>query len=129
MGTQHFVGCRQAPPKVLPSLTSRVSQDDQRLLVASGEMSTRLVKLMVRTARCDRAARLDEHAFALKKSFFGWLAKHNFILFKPASELELPRLGHRLPKAILSAAESDKVIDHPNVNDASGFRDRARCFN
>ena len=59
------------------------------------------------------------------KSFFSWLARHNHILFNPASELELPKIGHRLPKAILSAAEADKVIDQPNVNDACGLRDRA----
>ncbi len=31
------------------------------------------------------------------KSFFSWLARHNHILFNPASELELPKIGHRLP--------------------------------
>ena len=59
------------------------------------------------------------------KSFFSWLARHNHILFNPASELELPKIGHRLPKAILSASEADKVIDQPDVNDACGLRDRA----
>ena len=28
------------------------------------------------------------------KSFFSWLAKHNHVLFNPASELELPNLGN-----------------------------------
>jgi len=59
------------------------------------------------------------------RSYFSWLARHNQILFNPASELEMPKLGHRLPKAILSAAEADKVIDQPDVNDACGLRDRA----
>ncbi|MEQ1829387.1 MAG: site-specific tyrosine recombinase XerC [Pirellula sp.] len=59
------------------------------------------------------------------KSYFSWLAKHNHILFNPASELELPKLGHRLPKAILSASEADKVIEQPDVNEACGLRDRA----
>ena len=30
------------------------------------------------------------------KSYFSWLARHNHILFNPASELELPKIGHRL---------------------------------
>ncbi|MEQ1828931.1 MAG: phage integrase N-terminal SAM-like domain-containing protein [Pirellula sp.] len=59
------------------------------------------------------------------KSYFSWLARHNQILFNPASELEMPKIGHRLPKAILSAAEADKVIEQPDVNDACGLRDRA----
>ncbi len=59
------------------------------------------------------------------RSYFSWLARHNHILFNPASELELPKIGFRLPKAVLSANEADKVLEQPNVNDACGLRDRA----
>ena len=50
-----------------PRSKSPVSHSNRRLLVSSGEMSTRLVMLMVRTARCLDVARLDERAFALNE--------------------------------------------------------------
>lgn len=59
------------------------------------------------------------------RAWYKWLSKHNHVLFNPASELELPKIGHRLPKAILSASEADKVLDQPNITDACGLRDRA----
>ena len=57
--------------------------------------------------------------------WFKWMAKHHHILHNPASELELPRLGMRLPKAVLTAAEAEQVIAQTNVNDPLGLRDRA----
>ena len=59
------------------------------------------------------------------RSFFKWLAKDNLILFNPASELELPKLGHRLPKHVLTAAEADQVLAVPSLSDPLGIRDRA----
>jgi integrase/recombinase XerD len=57
--------------------------------------------------------------------WFKWMARHHHILHNPASELELPRLGMRLPKAVLTAAEADRVIEQSNVHDPLGLRDRA----
>ncbi len=57
--------------------------------------------------------------------WFRWMAKHHHILHNPASELELPRLGMRLPKAVLTAAEAEQVIAQTNVHDVLGLRDRA----
>jgi len=57
--------------------------------------------------------------------WFRWLAKNNYILYNPASELELPRLGRRLPKQILSHQEAESVINQTNVNDMIGIRDRS----
>jgi integrase/recombinase XerD len=57
--------------------------------------------------------------------WFRWLARQRHILHNPASELELPRLEHRLPKTILTVAEMEQVLAQPNVNDALGLRDRA----
>ena len=44
------------------------------------------------------------------RGFFKWLARSNLILYNPASELELPRLERRLPKAVLTAAEAERVL-------------------
>ena len=57
--------------------------------------------------------------------WFKWMARHHHILHNPASELELPRLGVRLPKAVLTAAEAEQVIEQTNIHDPLGLRDRA----
>jgi integrase/recombinase XerD len=57
--------------------------------------------------------------------WFRWMARQHYILHNPASELELPRIGMRLPKAVLSAAETELVLAQTNVHDALGLRDRA----
>lgn len=59
------------------------------------------------------------------RAWYAWLSKHNHILFNPASDLELPKIGHRLPKAILSANETEKVLQQPDLHDPIGIRDRA----
>jgi len=57
--------------------------------------------------------------------WFKWMAREHYLLHNPASELELPRTGFRLPKAVLSIAEVEQVLQQPNVHDALGLRDRA----
>jgi integrase/recombinase XerD len=44
------------------------------------------------------------------KGFYRWLARRNFPLHNPASELELPHLESRLPKCVLSAEEAERVL-------------------
>ncbi len=57
--------------------------------------------------------------------WFRWLVKNNHVLYNPASELDLPKLGRRLPKQILSPQEADAVINETNTGDMLGIRDRA----
>jgi integrase/recombinase XerD len=57
--------------------------------------------------------------------FFRWLTRNNFLLYNPASELELPRTEKRLPKAILTIEEVEKVLAQPDLRDPLGVRDRA----
>ncbi len=57
--------------------------------------------------------------------WFKWMARQHHILHNPASELELPRIGFRLPKAVLTASEAEQVINQANVHDPLGLRDRA----
>lgn len=59
------------------------------------------------------------------RGFFRWLARSNVILSNPASELELPRIERRLPRAILSEREVERVLAQPDTTDAFGLRDRA----
>jgi integrase/recombinase XerD len=59
------------------------------------------------------------------RAFFKWCAKQNYLLYNPASELELPRLEHRLPKHVLTKAEVEQVLQQPDTSEAMGLRDRA----
>ncbi|HEY4341685.1 MAG TPA: site-specific tyrosine recombinase XerC [Steroidobacteraceae bacterium] len=59
------------------------------------------------------------------RALFKWLARYNHILYNPASDLELPRLEHRLPKHVLTVAEAEAVMAVPDLNTATGRRDRA----
>jgi integrase/recombinase XerD len=59
------------------------------------------------------------------KAFFRWLAKGNHILYNPASDLDLPRIGRRLPRNVLTVAEAEKVMAVPDLTLAMGIRDRA----
>jgi integrase/recombinase XerD len=57
--------------------------------------------------------------------FFKWLARSGYILYNPAADLELPRPMRKLPKAVLTAAEADLVLQQPDVSTPLGLRDRA----
>ena len=59
------------------------------------------------------------------RAWFKWLARQRAVLHNPASELELPRLGHRLPKHVLSIAEIETVINGADITSPLGIRDRA----
>lgn len=59
------------------------------------------------------------------KAFFKWLSKENHILYNPASELELPKVHKRLPKAILSADEVERILNQTLLHGELGIRDRA----
>lgn len=59
------------------------------------------------------------------KGFFKWLTKSNHILYNPASEIELPKLGGRLPREILTPEEVETILCQPDTRNIAGIRDRA----
>ena len=59
------------------------------------------------------------------RAWFKWLAKENHLLYNPASELELPKLERRLPKAVLSEREAESVLNQTDLGEPMGLRDRA----
>jgi integrase/recombinase XerD len=59
------------------------------------------------------------------KNFFRWLTRENVIPSNPASELEMPRIERRIPRAILSEREVEKVLALADLSDLVGLRDRA----
>ncbi len=59
------------------------------------------------------------------RAYFKWLTKQNVLLWNPASELELPRAERRLPKHVLTEAETEQVLELPDLSTTQGLRDRA----
>ena len=59
------------------------------------------------------------------RAFFKWCAKQNYLLYNPASEIELPRLEHRLPKHVLTITEVEQVMAQADTSEPMGLRDRA----
>ncbi|MGH7870122.1 MAG: site-specific tyrosine recombinase XerC [Candidatus Dormibacteraceae bacterium] len=57
--------------------------------------------------------------------WFKWMTRQNYILHNPASEIELPRLGRRLPKHVLTVSEVELVMMQPDLTQPIGLRDRA----
>lgn len=58
------------------------------------------------------------------RSYFKWLAKNNYILYDPASALELPKKRKSLPKVVLTASEVEAVMRVPDIHTIVGLRDR-----
>ena len=101
--------------------------------IAEPQELTRLVleryqKSVAHLLKADGSA-LSFHAQHLRlsavRSLCQWLARERVILYNPASELELPRLGRRLPKAVLSTSEVETLLNVPDVHTSIGVRDRA----
>ncbi len=59
------------------------------------------------------------------RAWFKWLARENHILYNPASDIELPRLEHRLPQHVLTRSEVETILNQANVTTETGIRDRA----
>lgn len=59
------------------------------------------------------------------KLFFRYLARQNAVVANPASDLDMPRIEKRLPRAILTEREVERVMSQPDVTEPLGLRDRA----
>lgn len=59
--------------------------------------------------------------------FFQWLTRSHYLLYNPASELDLPRPEKRLPRHLLSIAEVEQVLNAIDTIESTGLglRDRA----
>jgi len=59
------------------------------------------------------------------RGLFRFLVRANRILANPASDLTLPKVDQRLPKAVLTAAEAEAVLAQAPIDFGFGVRDRA----
>lgn len=58
-------------------------------------------------------------------TFCKWMTRQRLVLYNPAGELEMPRQGLSLPKAVLSAEEAERILAVPESGTVLGLRDRA----
>jgi integrase/recombinase XerD len=58
------------------------------------------------------------------KVWFKWSTYRKYIPQDPAAELELPRVGYKLPN-VMNRDEAERVLSQPNVGEPLGIRDRA----
>jgi integrase/recombinase XerD len=59
------------------------------------------------------------------QGYFRWLVREGILLSNPASDLLLPREERRLPKAVLTEEEMERILLVPDLTTALGLRDRA----
>lgn len=69
--------------------------------------------------------RAQQHRLHCVIGLFRWLTRENILLYNPATEIELPKSGRQLPRAVLTAHEADTVLNQPDLTDPLGVRDRA----
>ena len=67
----------------------------------------------------------QQHRLQAVIGLFRWLTRENYLLYNPATEIDLPKGEKRLPSRILSAEEADLVMNQPDLTDIIGVRDRA----
>ncbi len=114
------------------ALTRFIRWSEERGLAKPREIDRPMVELFQESLFYHRkkngeplAARSRQFLLIPVRQWFGWMVKQGNLPYSPASELELPRVPRRLPKAILSSQEAETVLAVPDVNTAVGLRDRA----
>ena len=69
--------------------------------------------------------RTQRGRLSIVRTFFKWMTRQNVLLYNPASEIELPKSEHRLPRHVLTVSEVESVLNLPDVREVLGIRDRA----
>jgi len=59
------------------------------------------------------------------RSWFRWLTREGEIAANPAADLDMPRKIHRVPRAVLSQDEAERVLAIADLSTTTGLRDRA----
>lgn len=59
------------------------------------------------------------------RMLLAWAARSKRITVNPAADLPMPKLPKRLPRAVLTVSEMERVLAEPDIAIALGLRDRA----
>jgi len=105
---------------------------DDRGLTKPGEVTKPILERYQRWLYAYRKPNGEPLAFATQinylaplRCWFKWLARQNHIVYNPASEIDLPKRPHTLPRNVMSAEEVEIVLSQPDLSDPLGVRDRA----
>lgn len=74
------------------------------------------------SAFCARTIHMGiSHVFLFSR----WLLESGHILFDPAAVLDPPKCPQRLPRAVLTASEAQRIVSRPDIRTPYGIRERA----
>lgn len=73
----------------------------------------------------ERGGSTQANLITAVRMFFAWAVRTRHLATDPTAGLERPRLPRRLPRAILSASEAERVLARPDPATTLGLRDRA----
>lgn len=59
------------------------------------------------------------------RMLLAWATRTKWLAVNPAAELPMPRAPKRLPRAVLSVSETERVLEEPDITSKLGLRDRA----
>ncbi|MGQ0715347.1 MAG: site-specific tyrosine recombinase XerC [Gemmatimonadaceae bacterium] len=65
------------------------------------------------------------HELTAVRMLCAWAVRTKRLVVNPAADLDLPRQPKRLPRAVLSVSEAERVLAAPDVATLLGLRDRA----
>jgi integrase/recombinase XerD len=104
---------------------------NERGIASPGEISRSVVERYQRWLFHYRRPSGKPLAFATQrnrlvhvKGFFHWLTRERYLLYNPASELEMPKVHRHLPQP-LTMEEAEEVLRQPDLSQPLGVRDRA----
>jgi integrase/recombinase XerD len=105
--------CGRSQTTVLAQVTKTLLESYQRYLFDYRKKDGRPLAVASQHSR-----------LAQLKAWFKWLHRRSYIPDDLASELELPRMGYKLP-SVLNKDEAEVVLQQPTVQTPTGIRDRA----
>ena len=122
---------RRAPPA--GTSPAFVAWCDERGITRPEELSRLVVDLYQRHVarlleagrRPARAPRPAGQAHRRRRSSASGSRRERLVLVNPAADIEMPKHGVRLPQAILTVEEVERVLAVPDVTTPLGLRDRA----
>lgn len=65
------------------------------------------------------------HRLIALRQFLRWCVHNGRLAADPSAALRLPRAPRRIPRAVLSATEAERVLAMPDIRSLLGLRDRA----
>lgn len=109
-----FIWCEDRGVERLGDVTPGVTEGYQRYLFEYRNAKTGRplgVRTQVQMLECVR-------------TLFKWLLKKRFLATNPATAIDLPRMPFRIPKAVFTLAEIEKILAGIDTTKPQGLRDR-----